>query len=314
MNKEKTKPDRYGVMAIADLCLDVVVSSQSRPEFGQVELLASGYELDLGGSVGIFATQFAKLGGNIALIGAIGNDQAGRIVADKLNGSGVDPRYIFSTHREKTALGLNIAVGDDRAMLAYPGTMELMGPEIWDDNWLGICKHWHIASYFLLQRLIPVWPEWVRRLKSEGVTISLDTNWAPEGNWEDVLQLLPLVDVFLPNLAEALAITGKETLADAGNQLSAITPMVVVKCGAEGAAIFKDGTMEMFPVPQHLTRSLVIADTTGAGDNFDAGFIHSWLQGNALEACVTAGCRCAVSSLKEYGGITGQIDLRPIKI
>ncbi len=307
MTKHTINQQPYEVASIADLCMDIIVASSSRPEFGQVELLADHYHLDLGGSVGIFATQYAKLGGKIALMGKTGDDTAGAIVHSRLTEAGIDGRYIEKIPGEKTAMGLNIAVGHDRAMLAYLGTMELIGPDMLRDEWTGLARHWHIGSYFLLRRLIPAWPGWLQKLKSRGVTISLDTNWDPEGNWENVLQLLPQVDVFLPNLAEALAITGKRTLQEAGTILVGICKLVVVKCGEDGAAIFFNGQHAMYPVDPEIADGLKIADTTGAGDNFDAGFIYHWLQGSDIAICVREASRCAVSSLRSLGGVAGQI-------
>ncbi|MBN9384277.1 MAG: carbohydrate kinase family protein [Chitinophagaceae bacterium] len=303
-----TVPEKpFEVMAIADLCMDIIVASSSPPEFGQVELLADAYQLDLGGSVGIFATQYAKLGGRIALIGTTGDDAAGTIVHTKLSEAGVDIRYIKRSPGEKTAMGLNIAVGHDRAMLAYLGTMELIGPDMLRDEWIGLSRHWHIGSYFLLRRLIPAWSGWLKELKSGGITVSLDTNWDPSGNWAHVTELLPHVDIFLPNLAEALAITGETTLQTAGAKLAGICKLVVVKCGEDGAAVFSEGRHSLYPVTPELTRHLKIADTTGAGDNFDAGFIYCWLQGEDIAACIDEASRCAVSSLQSLGGIIGQI-------
>lgn len=303
-----TAPEKpFEVMAIADLCMDIIVAGSSKPEFGQVELLADAYQLDLGGSVGIFAAQYAKLGGSIALIGATGDDTAGTIVHTELSEAGVDIRYIKKLPGEKTGMGLNIAVGHDRAMLAYLGTMELIGPDMLQDEWIGLSRHWHIGSYFLLRRLIPAWSGWLQKLKSRGVTVSLDTNWDPSGSWEHVAGLLPQVDIFLPNLAEALAITGETTLQAAGTKLAGICKLVVVKCGEEGATVFTEGQCSTYPVAQELTRHLKIADTTGAGDNFDAGFIYHWLQGRNIADCIGEASRCAVSSLQSLGGIIGQI-------
>jgi sugar/nucleoside kinase (ribokinase family) len=50
-----------------------------------------------------------------------------------------------------------------------------------------------------------------------------------------------------------------------------------------------------------------IADTTGAGDNFDAGFLHAWLKGAPLARCIEFGMRCARSRLRCMGGIEGQL-------
>src|SRR5439155_8602152 len=102
-----------------------------------------------------------------------------------------------------------------------------------------VCRHWHIASYFLLTRLRPHWPAWLQRLRAAGVTTSLDTNWDPDNRWEGITDLLPLIDVFLPNQAEARAITGQAALCSAGHDLAHLGPLVVIKRGGEGAIAFR---------------------------------------------------------------------------
>jgi len=54
---------------------------------------------------------------------------------------------------------------------------------------------------------------------------------------------------------------------------------------------------------------LSVADTTGAGDNFDAGFLRAWLQGKSIDSALRPGHRCAVSSLRCAGGIRGQLQM-----
>jgi len=53
--------------------------------------------------------------------------------------------------------------------------------------------------------------------------------------------------------------------------------------------------------------ALSIVDTTGAGDNFDAGFIRAWLLGYDIDFSLRLGHRCASSSLGALGGIRGQL-------
>lgn len=295
----------YDIIAVADLCCDIIVSGP-RPEFNQVELLADDYVMDLGGSVGIFASQYAKLGGSIALLGFVGNDMAGKIILERLRQSGVDTSFIQVTGQQKTGLGLNIFSAGDRAMLAYLGTMDESQSSLLTKDWLHKTKHWHIASYFLLQHMTEAWKPWIQQLKTAGITVSLDTNWDPSSQWKNVKDMLPLVDVFLPNEAEAIAISGKNNVTEAGQFLAVICPLVVIKTGEKGAVVFRKDQYIEYPVPEKLTRNLKIADTTGAGDNFDAGFINAWLSGSPERECVLSGFTCAVSSLKELGGIKGQ--------
>lgn len=298
---------KYDILSVADLCFDMIVSSSVQPQFNQVELLADDYMIDLGGSVGIFACQFARLGGSIALLGSTGKDAAGQIVLNRLNEAGVDTRLITIHDTEKTPVGLNISCKGDRAMLTYLGAMKKIVPSLLTGSLLHKTRHWHIGGYFLLESMIPAWPGWLQQLKTQGISISLDTNWDPAGNWENVLQLLPLTNVFLPNEAEAKAISGKNDIMEAGRFLAERCPLVVIKMGENGAMIFTGSNIQHFPLPAHLTENLHIADTTGAGDNFDAGFIFSWLSGETHAECIHNGFRCAVASLQGLGGIEKQI-------
>lgn len=298
---------KYDILSVADLCLDMIVSSPVRPEFNQVELLADDYMIDLGGSVGIFACQFARLGGNIALMGSTGQDMAGQIVRNRLAEAGVDTSLVTLHPTEKTPMGLNISCQADRAMLTYLGAMNSATPHLLTASLLDKTRHWHIGGYFLLQNMIPAWPAWLQQLRTAGISISLDTNWDPSGNWENILQLLPLTDVFLPNEAEAKAISGKDDIMEAGRFLAAHCPLTVIKMGENGAMVFSPSASRHYPIPSGLTSSLRIADTTGAGDNFNAGFIFSWLSGTAQADCIYNGFRCAVASLQGLGGIEKQI-------
>ncbi|MBC7827628.1 MAG: carbohydrate kinase family protein [Chitinophagaceae bacterium] len=300
------KPN-YDVMAIADLCIDILVSGPSKPEFGQVELLAGDYTMSLGGSVGIFASQVAKLGGKVALIGTTGDDAAGKIIMEELLNAGVDTSFVAILPDRKTAMGLNISVNGDRAMLAYLGSMDFIGQYELQEIYTRLSSHWHIGSFFLLHNLIPSWREWIRKLKKQGVTVSLDTNWSPSGKWYDVIELLPEVDVFLPNDAEALAISGETDIISAGKKLSMICQLVVIKCGAQGSMVFVKGVCDSYPIASALLTNLIIKDTTGAGDNFDAGFIYYWMKGFDIKTCIEEATHCAVSSLQSLGGIAGQV-------
>lgn len=308
MNNSVVAP--FDVTAVADLFLDVIMMGPQKPVFGQVELLMDDYDLELGGSVGIFASQFAKLGGRVKLLGAVGNDPAGKLLTERLDAAGVDTESIAIESEAKTPLGINISVKGDRALLTYLGTIGRLTEHIFGQVNPGSFRHWHLGSYFLLQPLMMHWPSWLQRVKAAGRTVSLDTNWDPATAWEGIDALLPFVDVFLPNEAEAMAIVGTNDLRMAGEWLSQRCPLVVIKCGEKGAMVFSKGRITSYPVPEALLNHLEVKDTTGAGDNFDAGFIHRWLENGTIDACVEQGTACAVNSLRYAGGINGQLTKR----
>ncbi len=293
----------FDVLSVSDMCVDLVLSGNIRPQFKQVEQLIESYSLEMGGSANIFASQFAKLGGKSGLVGYVGKDGFGSFLLEKLNEAGVDTSLLKVHPQIKTGISAILAEPGDRAILTYLGTIDAVRPEDLSSDILGKCRHWHIASYFLFSQLRHSWGSWLDRGRQAGITLSLDTNWDPEDRWIGVRELLPRLDVFLPNENEALAIAGEDDVRAAGRKLSALGPLVAIKCGSQGAMSFKDGNF--WTRPGEPVASVV--DAVGAGDNFDAGFLFAWLKGWEMEKALELGSRCAISSLGAAGGIAGQL-------
>ncbi|MCC6424464.1 MAG: carbohydrate kinase family protein [Phycisphaerales bacterium] len=305
---DKSEPSRrLDVLCVADLCVDVILrGGDVRPRFGQVEQLIDDYTIELGGSATIFAAQFAKLGGSAGIIGTLGQDLFGRFAQERLANLGLDTRYVTIDPKVRTGAGFALAEPTDRAILTCLGGIDATGPETLTGELIGNCRHWHIASYFLLNRLRPSWVQWLSRLRAAGVTSSLDPNWCPDDNWKSVRELIPLVDVFLANENEVRAITECDDWAKAGMTLSTGGPIVAIKRGANGATAFYRGQRWDSPVPVPVSPDRIV-DTIGAGDCFDAGFIRAWKLGKPVDQCLELAIRCGQASLGAAGGFTGQL-------
>lgn len=142
----------------------------------------------------------------------------------------------------------------------------------------GSGRHFHLSSLFLHKALEADLPAMFRDLKSAGLSLSLDTNDDPEDRWESGLdELMGLIDIFLPNEDEARRITGAADAESAATLLAQRVPVVVVKCGKNGALI-RPGNQQ-WRVPAEPVTPL---DTIGAGDSFNAGFLSAWLRGESL--------------------------------
>jgi sugar/nucleoside kinase (ribokinase family) len=117
----------------------------------------------------------------------------------------------------------------------------------------------------------------------------------------DLIDTLQAVDLFLPNEDELLAITGRDSLADALHGLINGRTRTVVKRGRLGC-ITLDGD-DLLSAPAY---DIDAVDSTGAGDSFDAGFLHAWLRDMPLLECLRWGSACGSLSTRGIGGTTRQ--------
>ena len=82
-----------------------------------------------------------------------------------------------------------------------------------DLDYLASARHFHLSSLYLQTGLHSGLHTLLFTLKARGLTISLDTNDDPADEWSSVLdQILPLVDILLPNQDELLRMTGPHPL------------------------------------------------------------------------------------------------------
>jgi sugar/nucleoside kinase (ribokinase family) len=185
-----------------------------------------------------------------------------------------------------------------RYILTYPGTMFEMQYSDIDMDYVRTARHLHLSSFFLHRALRPRILNLFRQAKESGLTTSLDTNDDPENKWEqDLLEVLKYVDVFLPNDREAKKIARTEDLSRALNVLAGLSKVVVVKRGS-GSAICRTGDEQWSSGPP----SVKMVDDIGAGDSFDAGFIHLYLRGAKLEDCLAYANIAAAYSVTKEGG------------
>jgi sugar/nucleoside kinase (ribokinase family) len=112
---------------------------------------------------------------------------------------------------------------------------------------------------------------------------------------------LRYVDVFLPNDTELRGITGLPDPEAGLKALAEICGIAVVKLGARGAMALQDGQVLHVPAP-----SVESLDATGAGDNFNAGFLHAWLQKRPLGEALRLGVACGSFATRAIGGTGAQ--------
>jgi len=280
---------------------DLILSGDVEPQFGQAEKLVESAALTIGSSSVITACGAARLGLKVAFIGVCGDDLFGRFMLEEMQKRGIDTSAVIVDPHRPTGLTVILNKGHDRAMLTYPGTIPALRAEDIPDDLLRQARHLHVASYFLQDGLRPGLPRLFERARALGLTTSLDTNWDPTGTWEGVLDLLPLVNVFLPNEAEAKALTAAENADEAAARLQVRVETAAIKLGQDGALGISRGQKVRVPsIP------VSVVDTVGAGDTFDAGFLYGYLSGWPLEKSLRLAAICGALSTQAAGGTAAQ--------
>jgi len=289
---------RFDVTIAGELNLDLILYGLPEQLAPERELIADRMNLTLGSSSAIVAHNLSALGSRVGFQSRIGEDSLGQMALERLQQSGVDVSKVRRLSGPTTT-GLTVILHHPawRNILTYIGTIAELNWEDLDLDYLADSRHFHLSSYFMQRALRPRVAELFRFLKSKGLTISLDTNDDPDDRWEGLHELLGLVDVFLPNQREACKAAGTEDLEEAVGKLSRLVPLLVVKVGPKGA--FAQRRSERFTSPPV---NVVAVDTVGAGDSFDAGFLHEYVSGSDMAKCLASGNRAGALSATRPGG------------
>lgn len=290
---------KFDILALGELNVDLLLNRIAGfPEVGK-EIFAQDMTLTLGSSTAIFAANAATLGSAVSFVGMIGCDSFGDVVKSSLQQRGVDISNLIEVDNAATGLTAILNYDNDRANVTYPGAMSLMGVRDIKPEIIRAARHVHVSSVFLQETLHRELLEIVQLIKSCGATLSMDVQFDPAETWEfDYARILPLVDVFMPNEQELMAITRKSTVDEAVEAILPYANVTVVKMGTRGSLLVTNAGRH--PMPAMLNPNVV--DAIGAGDSFDAGFISAYVSGKDLETCQWIGNLTGAINTTAAGG------------
>jgi len=311
------------VLVVGEINPDIIVSATDpTPVFGQVERVVDAVRLTIGSSSAIFACAMARLGLRTAIVGVVGDDALGRFMLESLAAHGIDVSACQVDPVQSTGASVILTRGGDRAILTATGTIGTLDVRALPVDLVGRARHVHVGAYFLQRASWRHLPAFFRRAQLAGLTTSVDCNWDPSGRWDRGLgDLLPFTDVFMPNAAEALHLTGRAQVDEAARDLArrraAFGPetldamralTVAVKCGAKGAIAIRGEEVVTCPA-----LPVNAVDATGAGDTFDAGFVFAWLSGLTLTQTLEFAVACGSLSTERIGGTEGQPTVEQVR-
>lgn len=300
---------KFDVAVIGELNVDLILNGvDSFPEVGK-EILCRQMSLTLGSSSAIFASNLSSLGARVAFIGKLGKDAFGDIVMQNLQNNGVNTDAVCRQGDLNTGATVVLNYGEDRAMVTHPGAMEHLTEKDIDWKLIEQSRHLHFSSFFIQPGLQKDLGSIFQHARQLGLTTSFDTQWDPSENWDIALNnILPYVDIFLPNEKELLLLTKAATVQEAIAHIENVAHAVVVKQGNKGSTLYNNGDTSF----QEAFLNENVIDAIGAGDSFNAGFIYKFIQNHSLQTCQEFGNIIGALSTTASGGTTAFNDKQNI--
>jgi sugar/nucleoside kinase (ribokinase family) len=297
-----TRPGSGLLICAGEFFFDFIFYGLAGPPRLGEELITDNFVLDLGGGAPITATVAARLGRQVELVTVLGKSVLDAFALQQMDRRGLRRALVRQSGKFLMG-GLTVAVSTarDRYFLTANGANEavadhLLGPAV--RAAMTRAQHVHFA---LSPRQWRRFPRMLAGLRRRGVTTSWDMGWRPEAMRDPHFRsTLAAVDVLFMNEPEALRFANAKSIDNALQRLRARGQTVVVKLGKRGAVADVDGRRV-----RATGMKVKAIETTGAGDAFDAGFLHLWMDGADLEQCLRAGNICGALSTRLPGGSAG---------
>jgi ribokinase len=268
------------IVVVGSLHYDIMVDAPDRPRKGET-VTGYAWRPKFGGKGGNQAVAAAKAGARVRMAGAVGDDEFGRFLLNRLDASQVDRSRVVKL--PDVGSGMSVAIsdagGDYGAVIVSSSNLRIQESDLADPGL------WADARALILQNEVPeaVNLAAARDAKAAGAWVCL--NAAPVRALSS--ELTSLVDVLIVNAIEAEDLCGVPvhdlaSAAEAVKRLSSQFASVVVTAGGDGVAGSENGSTPI-QVP---ARPVTLVSTHGAGDVFVGSFVASWAHGQGFSRSI----------------------------
>ncbi len=288
------------ILVVGSLNLDYVIEVENMPKAGET-IFGKSLKKIPGGKGANQAYAIGKLGGDVAMIGAVGDDDAGQILLNNLKSVNVDTSGIEIVNDNVTGQAY-IYVDDNgqNCITVISGANAVVDRDMIDRNMELIDD----AEYVVMQLEVPI--DTVKYVKdiaiSKGKKVIIDPAPAiknPDTNlWRGCY-------IIKPNELELATLTGKklnniEEYKKAAIELQKTgADFVISTLGGDGAIAYDGENIKKFDC-----KKTTVVDTTAAGDTFTAGLVIGLNEGKSIEEAINFGQSAAAITVSRKGAQT----------
>ena len=300
------------VLSVGEALVDFI----STEAVGQVEE-AGEFRRYLGGSVTNLAANVVRLGGRAAVAARVGDDPFGRFVRRRMERQGIITDYLKTDAAARTTLVFVTRSATTADFFVYRGSDARLSPEDVPQAAIERARVVHTSAFALSQESSRTAVlDTLRRAQARGCLTSLEPNYHPS-LWdvsrspdEVLAEACRYVDVVKPSRDDCQRLFGADlSLSHCAQRFHDWgVGKVILTQGAQGISIYEAGQSLRFV----RSREVPVADATGAGDAFWAGFLVAVLDGRSLYEAVLFGREVAEIKLRMVGPIAGSLDREAI--
>lgn len=275
------------IVVVGSINADLTINVERHPLTGET-LLGTGGRITPGGKGANQAVAAARLGSEVFLVGAVGEDAHAKDATNLLIDAGVDLNAVEISPKPTGLAIITVAADGENTVMVVPGANGDVGAGVVDKHAALVAG----ADLVLLQGEIP----------ADGFARAVEL-----AKGRVVVNLAPVIDVdrnalkradpLIVNEHEAQLVLGKKSSPEAcAKELLREFPSVVVTLGADGALV---GDAE--GIVRVASPSVVSVDSVGAGDAFTGALCHRLLAGDSLVEAATFAARVGAFSVTRPG-------------
>jgi ribokinase len=254
------------------------------------EVKTDRFVATIGGGAVITAVQAARLGARVDLASALGPSAIARLKNERVK------IHNLLRKGEPHAISAALSTNDERSFVTFNGANAKLEARLARIIPRAQATHIHLCFY---PHNCAQWARIVAKLRARGITTSWDFGWnEPLTNDRGLIDLVDALDFVFVNELEARLYTGESELSAALDHWHTRKAIVIVKLGEKGSLWLAPGRDVHASAPR-----ANVVDTTGAGDAFNAGFLHAWMNGRTPAQCLALGNKLGAASTRRAGGI-----------
>ena len=313
-------PPRYDVIAIGNAVVDVIAScgeelieelelnrggmtlvDEARAD-ALYEAMPPARELS-GGSAANTLAGISTLGLQCAFIGQVADDQLGKVFRHDMRATGID--FDTEARNGEPATGrvlIFVTPDGERTMNTFLGAGQYLPAAALDEDLIASGAILYLEGYLwdpeeprrAMRRAIEV-----ARGAGRKIAFTASESFVIERHGDDFHAMIDagLIDILFVNESELATLTGEDDFETGFDGLAKKVPLLVATRSEKGAVAAANGIRAVVPA-EPVDK---VIDTTGAGDQFAAGFLSGHAKGESLEMCLKRGAIAAAEVISHYG-------------